>query len=150
MSIWFEGSDEIECDIQQVKDAFENYGEHYVQVVSLMPGLTSVELVEEGQDYVVIRTNEGLMKRTNITKHVDAESVTVEFDEEYQAGSKVTAKSHFLDQFTTSESGVKHRTTISDLEASGLLGFFYRNFASSNIGNAILNSYKSYLESQDA
>ena len=150
MGVWFEGSDKIDCDIQQVKDAFENYGEHYVQVISLMPGLTSVELVEEGHDHVVIRTNEGLMKRTNITKHIDAESVTVDFDEEYQAGSKITTKSHFSDQFTTSKPGVKHRTTISDVEASGLLGFFYRNLASSNIGKAILRSYKSYFESQGA
>ena len=49
MSVWFEGSSEIECNIQQVKHALENYGEHYVGVISLMPGLTSVELVEQGE-----------------------------------------------------------------------------------------------------
>ena len=103
MSVWFEGSNEIECNIQQVKHALENLGEHYVGVISLMPGLTSVELVEQGSDFVTIKTNEGLMKRTNISKRIEAESVVVEFDEEYQAGSKVTAKSHFLDEFTTSE-----------------------------------------------
>ena len=53
-----------------------------------MPGLTSVELVEQGNDFVIIRTNEGLMKRTNITVQAGVESVLVEFDEEYQAGSK--------------------------------------------------------------
>ena len=138
MSVWFEGSNEIECNIQQVKHALENHGEHYVRVISLMPGLTSVELVEQGNDFVTIRTNEGLMKRTDISKLIEAASVAVEFDEEYQAGSKITTKSHFLDEFTTSDTGVKHRITISDVEASGLLGFFYRNLGRSNTGNAFL------------
>jgi hypothetical protein len=42
-----------------------------------------------------------LLKRTSITKLVEAERVVVEFDEEYQAGSKIMTKSHFLDEFTT-------------------------------------------------
>ena len=149
MSIWFEGSNDIECSIQQVKKALENLGDHYVGVISLMPGLTSVELVDEGSDFVIIKTNEGLMKRTNISARIEAESVVVEFDEEYQAGSKVTTKSHFLDEFTTSDTGVKHRTGITDVEASGLLGFFYGKFGSSNTGNAFLKSYKIYFEKQN-
>ena len=146
MSVWFEGSNEIECSIQQVKHALENQGEHYVGVISFMPGLTSVELVEQGSDFVTIKTNEGLMKRTDISKRVEAESVVVEFDEEYQAGSRVTAKSHYLDEFTTSATGVKHRTVMSDVKAPGLLGFFYRTFGKSSIGNASLKSYKTYFE----
>jgi hypothetical protein len=39
MSVWFEVSDKIECTIQQVKNTFENQGEYYVGVISLMPGL---------------------------------------------------------------------------------------------------------------
>jgi hypothetical protein len=113
-----------------------------------MPGLTSVALVEQGNDFVTIRTNEGLMKRTNISKRIEAGSVVVEFDEEYQAGSMVTANSHYLDEFTTSGTGVKHRTVFSDVEAPGLLGFFYRNFGKSSIGKAVLNSYKTYFEQQ--
>ena len=149
MSIWFEGNSEIECNIQQVKNAFENQGEHYVGVISLMPGMTSVELVEQGSDFVTIKTNEGLMKRTNITKRIEAESVVVEFDEEYQAGSKVTTNSHFLDEFSTIDTGVQHRTVMSGVEASGLLGFFYRKFGKSNTGNAFLASYKTYFEQQN-
>ena len=148
MSVWFEGSNDIACNIQQVKDAVENLGEHYVGIISFMPGLTSVELVEQGNDFVIIRTNEGLMKRTNISKLIKAESVVLEFDEEYQAGSKITTKSHFLDEFTASDAGVKHRTVISGVEAPGVLGFFYRNFGSSNIGNAFLKSYKTYFEAK--
>lgn len=149
MSIWFEGTSEIECNIEQVKQALENHGEHYVGVISLMPGLASVELVEQGGDFVTIKTNEGLMKRTNITKRIEAERVVVEFDEEYQAGSKVTTKSHFFDEFTTSDTGVKYHTVLSGIEAPGLLGFFYRNFGSSNTGNAFLTSYKAYFEKQN-
>ncbi len=149
MTVWFEGTDEIECTIQVVKQDIEDLGQHYVGVISLLPGMTSVELVEEGDDFVVIRTNEGLMKRTNISKHIEAERVVVELDEEYQAGSKVTAQSHFLDEFTTSDIGVTHHTIISGVEASGLLGFFYRKFGSSNIGNAFLKSYKTYFEKKD-
>jgi hypothetical protein len=148
MSVWFEGSNEIECNIQQVKHDLENQGEHYVGVISLVPGLTSVELVEQGSDFVIIRTNEGLMKRTNISKHIEAESVVVEFDEEYQAGRMVTVKSHYLDEFRTSGTGVKHRTVLSGVEAPGVLGFFYRKFGKSNTGNAILKSYKTYFEKQ--
>ena len=150
MKIWFEGSSEIECTIQQVKHALENYGEHYVQVISLMPGLIKVELVEQGDDFVTIQTNEGLMKRTSISKRLEAESVIMEFDEEYQAGSKVTTKTHFLDEFTTTDTGIRHRTVISDVEASGFLGFLYRTFGSSNLGNAFLKSYKTYFEQLDA
>jgi hypothetical protein len=149
MSVWFEGSNEIECNIQQVKDTLEDHGEHYAGVIRLMPGLTSVELVEQGNDFVTIRTNEGLMKRTNISKLIEAERVVVEFDEVYEAGSMVTATSHFMDEFTTSGTGVKHRTVMSGVEAPGLLGFFYRNLGSSKTGNAFLTSYKTYLEKQN-
>jgi hypothetical protein len=149
MSVWFEGYNEIECNIQRVKHDLENYGEHYVGVISLMPGLTSVELVDQGSDFVTIKTNEGLMKRTNISKHVEAESVIVEFDEEYKAGAMVTTKAHFVDEFTTSDTGVNHHTVMSSVEARGLLGFFYRKFGKSNTGNAFLKSYKAYFEKQN-
>lgn len=148
MSNWFEGTNEIECDLEKVKNAIENLGEHIVGVVSLMPGLTSVELVEQGNDFVIIKTNEGLMKRSNISKRIDAECVALEFDEEYQAGTKVTAKSHILDEFMESQNGINHQMVISSVEAPGLLGFFYRNFGKSSTGNAFLASYKNYFESK--
>lgn len=149
MSVWFEDSNEIECNIQQVKQSYEDYGEHYVGVLSHYPGLTSVELVEQGSDFVTIKTNEGLTKRTNISKHIEAECVVVEFDEEYQT-SMVTVKTHYLNEFTTSDTGIKHRTVMSDVKAPGFLGFFYRNFSKSNIGKGILKSYKIYFEEQRA
>lgn len=149
MNAWFEGRGEIDCTIQQVKQALDNPGELFVGVTSLMPGLTSVELVEQGTNSVTIKTNEGLMKRTNISRSIEAESVVVEFDERYEAGSKVTATSHFTDQFTMSDTGVTHHLVLSNVEAPGFLGFFYRNLGSSKTGNAFLAAYKTHFENQD-
>ena len=147
MSTWFEGSIEIACDIQQVKSTLENLGEYFVGITALMPGLTSAELIEQGNDFVTIRTSEGLMKRTSISNRVEAQSVVVEFDEEYQAG-KITVKSHVMQEFTASEVGVKHRIIMSDVKASGIMGFFYRAFGKSSIGNALLKSSKAYFEKE--
>lgn len=149
MSVWFEGDREIECPIQHVKNALDDPGELFVGVVSLMPGLTRVELVEQGSDFVVIETNEGIMKRTNISRRIEADGVVVEFDEEYVAGSKVTATSHFLEEFAPTDTGVTLRLVMSDVEAPGFLGFFYRNLGSSKTGNAFLAAYESHFESKN-
>ena len=117
-------------------------------MTSLLPGLSTVELVEQADDSVIIRTNEGLMRRTNISKLIDDEHVVIEFDEEYQAGSKVTTRSHFVDDFRTSGNGVRHELVISNVTAPGFLGFFYRTFGKSKMGSAFLNAYKAYLERQ--
>ena len=131
-----------------MKDAVTNLGEYYVGVVNLMPGLTSVDLEEQGSDFVIIRTNEGLMKRTYISVQIEGDSVVIEFDEEYQAGRMITTKSHYVDDFTTSATGVKHSTKISDVVALGLLCFFYRTLAKNSTGKAVLNSHKTYFEKQ--
>ncbi len=146
MSVWFEGSNEIDCSIEQVKHALENHGEHYAGVIGLMPGLTSVELVEHGADFVTLQTNEGLMKRTSISKRIEDDRVVVEFDEEYQAGRMLTTEAHFTDEFTKSDTGVMHHTVISNLKAPGILGFFYRTFGRASMGRAFLGSYKAYFE----
>ena len=46
MSVWFDGHIEIKCNIQQVKRILENHGEHFAEVISFIPGLDSIELVE--------------------------------------------------------------------------------------------------------
>ena len=148
MSVWFEGDGEINCSIEHVMRALENPGELFVGIVSLMPGMTSVELVEQGGNSVTISTNEGLMTRTNISKDIEADRVVMTFDEKYEAGSKVTATSHFSDEFTSSDTGVTHRLVMSDVEAPGFLGFFYQRFGNSKMGNAFLAAYKNHLEEQ--
>ena len=148
MAVWFEGQNEVDCTLQDVERAFDNPGDHYVGVVGLMPGLTTVELVEEGTASVTIRTNEGLMKRTNISKRVESDRVVVDLDEVYQAGSKVTVTGHFSDEFKKSASGVMHRLVVSDVEAPGFLGSLYRRFGSKKMGNAHLAAYKAYFETK--
>lgn len=148
MKVWFDGEGDIACDLQQVQQALENPGEHYVAVVSLMPGLSEVELVEQGEDFVTIRTNEGLMKRTNHSRQVDAGSVVVEYDEVYDAGKMVTATSHYRDEFSATDTGVRHHLVISGVEAPGVLGFLYRNFGNKSIGKAVLDANRRYFEGE--
>ena len=149
MAVWFEGSLDIDCGIQEVAGDLEDYGKHLVGVIGLLPSLTKVELVEQGSDFATLKTNEGTMKRTNVSKRVEADNVVLEFDEEYRAGSKMVANTHFLQEFKTSETGVKHHIVMSNVRATGLLGFFYRTFGGSNTGNAFLASYKTHFERLD-
>ncbi len=148
MTTWFEGSGEINCDIARVHQAFDDVAQLFVGVVALMPGLTTVELVDAANGSVTIRTNEGLMTRANISKHIEDGRAVLEYDEIYEAGSKVTTKSHFFEEFAASDNRVAHRLVMSDVDASGLLGFFYSRFGSSKTGSAFLNAYKTFLEDQ--
>lgn len=147
-TIWFKGSNQINCEIKDVKDSFANMGMHFTDVIKLMPGMKEVELIEQGNDYVTIKTNEGLMKRTNISINVEEEKITVEFDEEYKAGKTITTNSHFLDEFSVSNSLIIHHIVISNVKAPGFMGFFYKNFGSSNIGKAFMDAYENYLSSK--
>lgn len=52
MSIWFEGSNEINSTIEQLKKSLGNLGEHYVGIVKLMSVLTNIELVEQENDFL--------------------------------------------------------------------------------------------------
>jgi hypothetical protein len=146
MTTWFQGTSEIACAIRKVGDAYGDPGNLYVAVVGLMPGMTSVELVDQGPDWVTIKTNEGLMKRTGLVTDIADGSVVVEFDEEYQAGSRVTFTSHHRSEFAPSAGGVTHDLVISDLVAPGLLGFFYRRFGRSKMGKAFMDSHRAHFE----
>ena len=148
MSIWFEGENEIACSIQQVRQSLEDLGLHYVGVVTLMPGMADVELVEQGDDFVTIRTNEGLMKRTNISVSGAVDSVVVEFDEEYQAGIEDDGQHPLQARIHRRRRRVSRSLVMSNVEASGVLGFFYRTWAAANMGKAFLAAYKGYLEQQ--
>jgi len=146
MTIWFDGSEDIASTIPDIGSSLDNHGEHYVGITRLMPGLTSVELIDQGRDFVTIQTNEGLMTRTSITKRIEAASVMVEFDEEYRANRMVSVTSHHSEEYTTVDTGVRCRIVLSDVESPGFLGFFYRTFGRSNIGNTLLRSTKGYFE----
>ena len=146
MSVWFEGTSELRCTLEDVKQSLSNPGEHYLEVTRLMPGLTSVELIDQTDDSLTIRTNEGLMRRSDLTKHVEGDRIVVEYDEVYEAGSKITVTSRFHDEFTTSESGVTYHLAISSVQAPGFGGFFYRRFGSSKIGEALLTATTAHIE----
>ena len=143
--IWFEDTSQINCKIDEVEKSLTDLGNHFKEVISKMAGMTTVELIEQGNDFVTIRTNEGIMKRTNISIVSDESKITVEFDEEYQAGKTITTNSHFVEEFEAKNNEIILRVEISNLKAPGFMGFFYRKFGSKNIGNAFLNAYESYL-----
>jgi len=150
MAIWFEGEGEIEADVATVASSYDDLGGHFVGVVSRMPGMSSVELIEQGADFVKIRTNEGVMHRSNITRSVSGDRVVVEFDEEYKAGERVASTSHFAHTFSAAGDGVHHHLVVSDLAFPGVLGFFYRHFGRASMGKAFLGSNKAYFESLQA
>jgi hypothetical protein len=144
---WFEGTTEIDCELEAVKSSVADFGAHFSGVVRSMPGIVESELLEQGDDFVTIRTNEGLMRRHNIECTVGDDEVILRFDEVYET-SKVTGESHFEDTYTGSSSGgVQFHTEVSDVRANGVLGFLYRNFGKRNMGKAFLSSQKKYFES---
>ena len=144
-SVWFEDTTKINCNIHDVEMSLENVGEHFKEVISILPGMTSVELIDQGIDFVTIKTNEGIMNRTNISIVSNKGKITVDFDEEYQAGKTIKTNSHFIEEFESHDNEIRLRVEISNLKAPGFMGFFYRNFGSKNIGNAFLNAYENYL-----
>mgnify|MGYP003963905279 CR=1 FL=1 len=146
MAVWFEGSIQINCHLKRINDSFNNFGEAYTDITRLMSGISEAELIEQGTDFVIIKTNEGTMKRKNILRKIQKDCIVIEFDEEYVVGKSITTRSHNLEEYIANGSRVDHSLVISDVEASGLLGFFYRIFGKRNIGNAILKSHKDYFE----
>ena len=146
--VWFEGTNEIDSSLETLDQSLEDLGAYFVGVIRHMPSMTSVELVDQGADFVTIQTNEGLMKRTSISKKVDGDKIVLEFDEEYQAKKAITTSAHFLDEFVITDKGLSHRVSISKLKASGFMGFLYRNFGSSSMGKAFLGAHKSFLEKE--
>lgn len=143
--IWFHNSTVMDCKIEDINKSLNEIGNHYKELVSVYPGVTSVELIEHGKDYVTIKTNEGIMKRTNISIDRSENKIIIELDEEYIT-SKITTSSHFVEIFEAKNDKVQLSIEINNLIAPGFLGFFLRNFGSKNIGNGFFNSYRKILE----
>ena len=143
--IWFNESIMIECNIEDVNNSLSDIGEHYKKLLSFYPGMTTIELIEQGNDFVTIKTNEGTMKRTNISVNRLESKIIIELDEEYLT-SAITTNSHIVEKFERKDYKLELQIEISNHKAPGFLGFFLRNFGSKNIGNGFLNSYKKILE----
>ena len=143
--IWFQKSTMIVCNIEDINKSLDNLGEHYKELMSVYPGMTTVDLIEQGKDFVTIKTSEGLMKRTYFSIIKSEGKTIVEFDEEYIT-SKLTTTSHFVEKFEANHGRVELDIKISNMTAPGFLGFLLRNFGGNSIGKAFLNSYKSIFE----
>lgn len=143
---WYKGEILINSNLTDVGNSLNDLGKHYLGLVSIMPGLTTVELIEQGNNFVKIKTNEGIMLRSNITINSTNDKITIEFDEEYKAGSAITATSHFIESYEPKDSSLLYKLEINNLQSPGFLGFFYRNFGSKNIGKSFLDSNKKLLE----
>jgi hypothetical protein len=148
-NVWFEGSIQINCNFKKINDSVNNLSKSYTEITTLMPGINMAKLVKQGSNHLTIKTNEGIMKRDNISKKIQKDMITVEFDEKYQAGNKITTRSHHLEEYTLNGSKINYHLIISNVNASGFLGFFYRIFGKKNIGNAILKSHKAYFENKN-
>lgn len=147
MSVWFDISGEVNCNIERIREGLADFGALSVGVTRHMPGMSNVELVRNDGNTVVIKTNEGLMERSNISVTKEGNGAQVTFDESYKAGRATTVTSRHDHQFTSAQGTVLHRAVVSDVKGSGLLGFLYRHFARRSMKRAILRSYKDYFES---
>ncbi len=151
MTVWFDGQDTIGCSLDEVKRDVADVGTHFVEVISLLPGMTSVELLTQTPAGVTIRTNEGLMTRTNVSTRVEPDRVVVEFDERYEAGEaggapRVTTTAHVRDEFVSAGADVTHHLVIEDVDATGVLGFLYRRFGQKRMGTAFMDAHRTHLE----
>ena len=133
------------CEIQLVDEHSQDFGRLFVGLVTQMSGITKAELIRQDKQSVVIQTNEGEMTRSHISKQAVGDKIIIEFDEEYVAGKAITTRSHYLHEFVKNEDGFQHTLTISDVKASGVLGFFYKMFGSNNIGKEVLKSVETFF-----
>lgn len=147
MPVWFEATETINCSMETATSKLGDVGNYIQSVVSLMPGISKAELLETSQDMVKIKTNEGTMIRSHISRAEAANTITVEFDETYEAGSMMVTKSHHKHVFTGEGEQLAHQLSIGNVSASGFMGWLYRTFGAGNIGKAIMAATKAHLES---
>ncbi len=145
MSVWYEGSTDLDCDFLTVVTDLEDPAAHFLAVTRAMPGITTVELTEQGQDRVTLETNEGTMTRSGIEVATADDQATIEFDEQYRT-SRVTVASHHEYRFGAHGDGVTLQLTITDVDAGGVLGFAYRKFGGKNIGRGLLGAVKAHMD----
>lgn len=54
MSVWFWGSQKVACGLDEVARSLGEVAAHHLGIIALMPGLTSVELVDQRDHFVTI------------------------------------------------------------------------------------------------
>jgi len=65
--------------------------------------MSSVELVRNDLNTVIIKTNEGLMERSSIPVSKEGDGAQVTFDESYKAGRATTVTSRHTHYFTPTQ-----------------------------------------------
>lgn len=80
LSTWFEGTTDLDCDFLMVERDLGDPAAHFLAVTRAMPGITNVELTEQGPDRVALQTNEGHMTRSGIEVATDDDEATIELD----------------------------------------------------------------------
>ncbi|MDG1483216.1 MAG: hypothetical protein P8R54_26740 [Myxococcota bacterium] len=148
MKTLFEDTTALPFCLQDISAALSDIGRYFVETTRNMPDMTSVVLVEQGASFVTFKTNQGLVKRTNIAIEHTAERIRVEYAEEYWAGKLIAGISHVMDDFMPCPAGIAHCTTISGVEAPGFRGFFTRNLDVSGLGKALQVAQRRHIEAR--
>ena len=78
---------------------------------------------------MTIKTNEGIMNRTNISIISKEEIIIIEFDEEYIAGKAIATNSHFVEKFDVNDEK-KYVAAFRNkqFKSSWIFGFFLPEF----------------------
>ncbi len=147
MKTLFEDTTVLPFSLPDISAALSDIGLYFVETTRNMPDMTSVVLVEQGAGFVTFKTNQGLVKRTNIAIEHTAARIRVEYAEEYWAGKLIAGISHVMDDFTPRPAGLAHCTTISGVEAPGFRGFFTRNLDVSRLGEALQAAQRRHIAS---
>mmetsp|Transcript_3829 Transcript_3829/g.8937 ORF Transcript_3829/g.8937 Transcript_3829/m.8937 type:complete len:147 (+) Transcript_3829:72-512(+) len=145
MSKWWAGTQELNCDIQRIKDAVQDLGTFFCSQMKEQPSISSADVLEQGVGYITIKSNESTHTRTNVQVKVQGDTVTVEFDEEAK-NSATTVTIHYLDEFVGQSGKVMHKTAFSGVNATGIMGCLYKCFGAGAQGKAHQKAYKTMLE----
>ncbi len=126
MKVWFDGTQTIDCTIDDVKESLGDLGRHHVGVVGRLPGPVNRGSARQ------VETERAWSSSTRPTRPVPGHGQLTIFTS------------------SPSDGGVTHRLVMSDVEANGLLGFFYRRFGSAKMGKAFLAASAGHLANRPA
>jgi hypothetical protein len=112
MKIWFTGNTTLQCSFEKIKTETKQINLFITSIVGRMPGITSVEIMAEDIGFVKIKTNEGVLTRTNIVVSSDHSTITISSNEHYIAGKMIQVEADFKEAFHIDETGnIKYHLT---------------------------------------
>ena len=143
--IWFQGTARVTCDAARIDQALADIGSFFSKTVAGMPGISKVSTVDRDGATYRCRTNEGEVQRSAVSIEGEGGNTRLQFEETYDA-RLVVVRAHHRHSFESDETGTTIRVEISNVSATGLLGFAYKLFGSKSIGKAILAAYQDYFD----